>query len=333
MKEKGFIEKIRVSIGSAIVLDLKKGSIDVKPTTAYLLLGRGTKCLANCSFCTQAKHSNSRANMLSRVTWPEFPAEEVISSIEKAAKTAKIKRICVQSLNYPQVFGDVLCLVKKIKTKVDVPISVSCKPLNKEQAEHMFQAGVNRICIALDAATEQIFEKIKGTNVGAKYKWIEQRKALQEAVTVFGYEFVSTHLIVGLGETEKELCQTIQWCVDSRIKPALFAFTPIKGTALENNLPPQLSYYRRTQVANFLLTKGKTTIREMEFDNNGKITSFGVTKEDLMKTLQKGEPFLTSGCPDCNRPYYNEKPSGPLYNYPRSLLPKEVEKERKNLGF
>jgi len=37
-----------------------------------------------------------------------------------------------------------------------------------------------------------------------------------------------------------------------------------------------------------------------------------------------GEPFRTSGCPDCNRPFYNERPSGPLYNYPRPLTTEEA---------
>jgi len=35
---------------------------------------------------------------------------------------------------------------------------------------------------------------------------------------------------------------------------------------------------------------------------------------------------LTSGCPNCNRPYYNEKPSGPIYNYPRPLKKEEIAK-------
>ncbi|MFH7835983.1 MAG: radical SAM protein, partial [Candidatus Aenigmatarchaeota archaeon] len=61
---------IRVSLGSAIVLGLIKGKIDVNPTTAYLLTYRNGKCIANCSFCPQAKSSKSRADMLSRIVWP-----------------------------------------------------------------------------------------------------------------------------------------------------------------------------------------------------------------------------------------------------------------------
>ncbi len=39
-----------------------------------------------------------------------------------------------------------------------------------------------------------------------------------------------------------------------------------------------------------------------------------------------GEPFRTSGCPDCNRPFYNEPPGGPLFNYPRPLTRAEADR-------
>jgi biotin synthase-related radical SAM superfamily protein len=40
----------------------------------------------------------------------------------------------------------------------------------------------------------------------------------------------------------------------------------------------------------------------------------------------EGEAFETSGCADCNRPYYNEQPGGPLYNYPRPLTSEETQR-------
>jgi len=39
-----------------------------------------------------------------------------------------------------------------------------------------------------------------------------------------------------------------------------------------------------------------------------------------------GEPFQTCGCPDCNRPFYNERPGGVMYNYPRPLTPVEARR-------
>lgn len=328
-----FPERIRVSIGSAIVLDLLRGRLDAKPTTIYLLMCRNEKCSANCGFCPQAKSSKGRADMLSRVTWPTFLTEKIVKGIERTVKSGKIKRVCIQSLNYPEAFNDVLFLVREIKSRVEVPISVSTKPINQEEMRKWAESGVNRVSIALDAVTEKIFDDVKGQRVGGPYRWDEQHQALKESVKVFGEGFVSTHLIVGLGETEKELCQTIQWCVDSGVYPGLFAFTPIPGTVYESRSPPSISSYRRAQVAHHVLTYKKTRFENMEFNTDGQLMYFGISKEKVLKIISTGEPFLTSGCPGCNRPYYNEKPGGPFYNYPRQLLPEEIEKAKKVLGF
>jgi biotin synthase-related radical SAM superfamily protein len=212
-------------------------------------------------------------------------------------------------------------------------VSISCKPVNMEKMRARADAGVNRISIALDAATETVFDRVKGRDIGGPYLWEKQHEALREAVNVFGKGSVSTHLIVGLGETEEEFCQTIQWCVDSGVYPGLFAFTPIAGTTLEDKSPPSLDSYRRIQVAHYILAHRKVRLENMEFDKDGKLTSFGISKEMLLEVTETGEPFLTSGCPGCNRPYYNERPGGPLYNYPRQLQPQEIEKIKKILDF
>ena len=57
-----------------------------------------------------------------------------------------------------------------------------------------------------------------------------------------------------------------------------------------------------------------------DFDAQGRLLGLGAPLPTL------GEPFQTSGCPDCNRPFYNEQPAGPLYNYPWPLSPAEAER-------
>jgi biotin synthase-related radical SAM superfamily protein len=327
----GLPEQIRVSTGTAIVLDLLNGKLDAQPTTAYLMTYKIGKCSANCGFCPQARGSKSNTELLSRVSWPTFPTANVLTAIGTMAGQGKIKRVCIQALNYPSVFLHLEALVKEIKKQSAIPVSVSCQPLNKENIQLLANAGVDRLGIALDAATEALFNKVKGEGAGGSYSWENQFSQLNEAIRVFGRGNVSTHVIVGLGETEKEAAKIIQRCVDMNVLPALFAFTPIRGTALETNPPPNLESYRRVQLVRYLIVKGSAKFEDMQFDGEGKIIGFGLANEVLNTIIEGGAPFLTSGCPDCNRPFYNEKPSGPIYNYPRKLSREELEKIKQQL--
>ena len=126
--QSGLPPKIRVSIGSAIVIGLINGRLDAKPTTAYLMTYKRGKCTANCSFCPQAKGSQGKADMLSRISWPIFPAEKVLKGLALAAAEGSIKRVCIQALNYPYVFSHILAIVKAAKQRVNSPISISCQP-------------------------------------------------------------------------------------------------------------------------------------------------------------------------------------------------------------
>lgn len=326
-------KRVRVSLGSAMVMGLLKGKLDAEPTTAYLMTYKDGKCNANCSFCPQARESHGRADMLSRVSWPDFPTENVLGGLEKAVRDGRIKRVCLQALNYPQVFVHLIALTAVIHQRTNAPVSISCQPLNGENIRRLAEAGAERVGIPLDAATAELFHKVKGASVGGPYDWERQFKLFKEAVDIFGRGRVSTHLIVGLGETEEEMVAVIQRCVDMGVIPSLFAFTPIQGTALEGTSPPSLQRYRRVQVARYLIVQGIAKYVDMGFDADGCLVSFGVDEQTLARIVQNGEPFLTSGCPDCNRPYYNEKPSGPLYNYPRSLTKGESASVKKQLGL
>lgn len=332
-KPEGLPEQIRVSIGTAIIAGLVDGKLDVSPTTAYLMTYRDGKCMANCSFCPQARESKSSNTLLSRVTWPSFPTKEVIPALQKAAKEKKILRVCIQALNYPLVFRHLEELVREITEHSNVAVSVSCQPQNIEDMEHLKRAGVDRLGIALDAATETLFNKVKGKETGNAYNWKNQISQLKEAIAIFKGNKVSTHLIVGLGETEKEAVEMVQRCVDMCVLPALFAFTPVRGTALEHHLSPKVESYRRVQLARYLIVTGKTKMQDMTFNDSGEITDFGLSRDSLKPIIKNTLPFRTSGCPDCNRPFYNEKPSGPIYNYPTKPIENEIKKILKQLGY
>lgn len=316
--------RLRASLGSAVVLGLMQAKLQTEPTTAYLMTYTKGKCRANCSFCPQATSSRGRADMLSRISWPAFNTTDVLDELKKAVENGRMRRVCLQALNYPSVIADLMALTKAIHQPIDVPTSLSCQPLSVENIRLLASTGAERIGIPLDAATEQLFEKVKGQVVGGPYDWNRQLELLGEAVDVFGKGRVSTHLIVGLGETEEEMVKTVQQCSDMGVLPALFAFTPIKGTVLQDVAPPSITTYRRVQLARYMIVHGKARFENMSFNAKGCLAHFGVSENTLKSIIQMGGPFLTSGCPHCNRPYYNEKPSGPIYNYPRTLTTDEI---------
>ena len=65
------------------------------------------------------------------------------------------------------------------------------------------------------------------------------------------------------------------------------------------------------------------TEADLTFDRLGVLVD--VRMPGWVDRLAGGEAFETAGCPDCNRPFYNERPGGTMYNYPRSLTAAEAE--------
>ncbi|MBO8129308.1 MAG: radical SAM protein [Peptococcaceae bacterium] len=307
---------VRVSSGTAHVLGLNRIKCPVLPTTGYLLVG--DTCLRDCGFCPRARSSRSRIDLLSRVTWPVFPLPEVVERICDAFAGGSIRRVCLQVTHDVKAWFKGRQVVAEIKRSCEVPVSVSCTATGLRDIEAWFENGADRFGLALDAAGEEIFT---GTKAGS---W-ERTLSLLYAAAKKWPGRISTHLIVGLGETEFEMIRILEDLVTRNIRVGLFAFTPVKGTRLEDLPPPPLPVYRRVQAAYYLMSKCGIDPGIFRFDDRGKLIDFGVSMERLKAFLSDGRAFQTAGCPACNRPYYNEKPGGTMYNYPRPLTAEEVQ--------
>lgn len=312
--------EVRVSEGTGSVLGLWKQGVSVPPKTAYFMTYHESGCEANCAFCPQAQDSNSDLEKLSRVSWPIQKFTDVKGALSK--NKSELKRTCVQALNYPGVVDDICDIIDGVKRATNLPVSVSCQPLNIENMKSLTEAGADRLCIPVDAATPQIFDSVKGESIGGPYEWDKHIRALEKAIEIFDGG-VTTHLIVGLGETERELIQRIQFFYDMGITVGLFAFTPVKGSRMENVKPPAIEKYRVIQLAHYLIFNEMARAGEMEFCRD-RLDSWGVDSGIIRSVVESGEPFRTSGCPNCNRPFYNESPRGPLYNFPEELSKEDL---------
>ncbi len=253
--------------------------------------------------------------MLSRVGWPPFPWGEVWEAVGAAHQAGKIFRACLQVTDTPGSLRVVSHIAQELKEYVPLSASLVCESLG--EVEELLGQGLGRICLSLDGVTPEVYRSTKGGI------WGQAVGLLEETARRFPGR-IATHLMVGLGESEAQMVRLLEEVHSWGIIAGLFAFTPVRGTALEGHPPPKLGSYRRVQMAHFLIRKGFVRLEDFSFSPEGRIAGYGLEGELLEEIVADGEVFQTSGCPGCNRPYYNERPGGVMYNYPRPLSQAEV---------
>jgi lipoyl synthase len=292
--------------------------------------------MGRCHFCglSRSRQEGSRGKTFIRVDWPLYPLEEII---ERTKGKDQIHRVCISMITHPKALKDTVRVAERLSQTTDLPISVLIAPTliqNPSSLEAMKRAGVDRVGIAVDAATPALFEELRGKGVGGPHRWDHYWDVVRMSVDVFGKYYVGIHLIVGLGESEKKMVQAIQRGQDMGAYTHLFSFFPEKGSPMEKASPPSLGCYRRIQLARWIINEGLGTMDQMAFADNGMLAGFGVDVDPLIRL---GEPFMTSGCPGkdgkvaCNRPYGNERPSGPIRNFPFLPEPEDITEIRRQL--
>ncbi|MCC6029224.1 MAG: hypothetical protein LM591_03685 [Candidatus Korarchaeum sp.] len=273
--------KIRASIGTLARIGITRVKLEVYPRTAYLLLSGG--CSASCLFCPQWIEESR----VSRVSWPEVELEYILSAQKL------FERVCIQSVLRRMFWRDLV----KISSLFEIPVSISTNPVGERELFEL-RRNSQMIGIGIDATSSSLFEAVRKPGSFESYL-----KFFERSLRVYGKGNVYVHLIAGLGEDLKDIVRIMSYIYDRGGAVALFAFTPVPGTPLQDREPPPITYYRFVQIVNYFLREGIPLGRVRSLD------------PDDYK-----EAFLTSGCPGCNRPFYNERPSGKLYNFPSKEL-------------
>ncbi|MGB9615647.1 MAG: radical SAM protein [Fervidobacterium sp.] len=264
--------------------------------TGYLMLDGN--CLYDCAYCTHARSSNTDSSYLSRISWKQVDIEDVMRN------TKLFKRFCIQTVNYKGYRADVLKIVESIRQNdKEVLISLSTRVANKDELDLFMNSGIDQLGIAIDVASGKLHTLYRGWPLEYTLELIEYgAKKYNGRIT--------THIIVGLGETDMEIYEIFSKMKELNVQIALFSFTPVKGTKTENESPPTLERYRKIQILRYLMFEKNISPR-ITFDESGYISNL---RYDNVSDLQNA--FLTSGCTYCTRPYYNDKPNNKyLYNY------------------
>lgn len=325
-------EYLRTSLAASITLGFKNGKFlrDAELYCVNLLITYKDGCTANCAYCglSKVRPGEYEEKSFIRVSWPVYETYEII---ERISKNDNVKRVCISMITRRKAVLDTIEIAKNIRKKSNVPISLLMTPtvVIEEDFIKFKDAGADKVGIAIDAATEEIFKKYRGEGVNGPHRWERYWECFSEAVKYFGKENVGSHFIVGLGETEYEMLSSIQKIKDIGGETHLFSFFPEEYSLLEKHTRPSIPHYRRIQLGRYLIDKGISRIDKMRFDEKGRVLYFGVESLDV---VYEGEPFMTSGCAGidgkvaCNRPFANEKPSEELRNFP--VMPEKEEMDK-----
>lgn len=322
--------KVRASMGTLGVLGLELVAMDTPPTTAYLQIYTEKRCAANCLFCAQARGSGAELSHIARGMYVPADLDAVVQRLGMAYDRKYLSRACIQTALYNEWWDDTVHLIKRIRKACKIPISLSVFPLSDEKYRELKILGVNELVIPLDACTQGLFDKIKGTGAGGPYSWERHLDGLKMAARIF--KDVGTHLIIGMGETDEEAVRVIDELKEHKINTALFSYTYVLGTQMSQRQENKESirHYRTVQLARYLITGGMATYGNMRF-SDGVLYDFGIERNIIIKVIEDGSAFQTSGCPDCNRPMANETFSK-MYNFPRRPDVREKEGIKRELG-
>jgi len=314
---------IKIALATVHLLGLRKIRIDKKslPHTAHFMTSG--KCSFDCDFCSQAKNSNADNRYLSRVIWPEYD-ENIIKDVLKRELNKKFKRICLQVVQNSNYLRETLSFIRFIRECSNLPLSISVRTESLEEIKKLFAYGASQVGLALDAVEKKDYQKIKK---GYYYRFLN---FLIQAARQFPGK-ITTHIIVGFSENEKQVISMLKKLHKEGITIALFAFTPVPGTLMAKKKPPDLAKYRRIQLAHNLITHNLRY--SFRFNRNSELVSCGWSKKELLKGFVNTDLFQTTGCKGCNRPFYNEKPLSLLYNYHYKLTGNEFRQTVEQLGL
>ncbi len=331
---------LQMSLAAAMTLGLRPGIFyrGAKLCCINLLLTYESGCAGSCAYCGLQRQRDGRFSEKSfiRVEWPTFPTEEILE--RTAARPDQIDRVCISMVTNRKAVADTVEVAERLRP-LGKAVSVLMAPtiLDRDSIAALREAGVEIGSVAIDAATEDLFDKFRGRGVKGPHKWDRYWECLGEAVGIFGKRKAGCHLIVGLGETEAEMAATMQRVHDLGANVHLFSFYPEEGSALEGRDPCDAGQYRRMQLASYLITNGHTRFDAIEFDGSGRIRGYGVDSSEVEIVVQSGIPFMTSGCPGkdklaaCTRPY-GDGPPGDIRSYPFTPNMEDIAKIKMEMG-
>ncbi len=240
---------------------------------------------------------------------------------------------------------DTVSVLKNWTDRIDpdaVPVSILSNPttMGRQDVVKLRDLGADIFTVAIDAATPELFDRTRGKGVQSPHKWDKYWEVMLDARDVFGPQKFGAHIIVGMGETEYNVLHLVQQLVDLGGHSHMFCFFPEDGSLMDHLPATPRDQWRRVQLGRYLLDYCDGRVEQMKFDDQGRVSDFGMPAAEQDDIIDAGIAFRTSGCPGkvqddisaCERPYGNSLPSD-IASYPFQPKKKDLKKIRKQLNI
>ncbi len=257
-----------------------------------------------------------------------MPLAQTIDIVARDAAASPFHRMCISMITHPRSDADTVTVLREWTSRIDpaaIPVSILSNPttMSREDVQRLRDLGADIFTVALDAATPEIFERTRGRGVQSPHSWAKYWEILHDAREIFGPQKFGAHIIVGMGETERDVLELVQQLVDLGGHSHMFCFFPEKGSLMDHLPATPRDQWRRVQLARYLIDYRGVRVEHMKFDGEGRVVDFGLPQGELDAVIDAGVAFRTSGCPGkfaedvsaCDRPYGDSPPSN-IASYP-----------------
>ncbi len=342
-------EYVQISTAAAMTLGIMPGRMHRCECTRCLnlLLTYPEGCRANCAYCGLARHREAERDYADRnfirVDWPAVPMEQILDIVARDPANSPFHRMCISMITHPRSDEDTVSVLRAWTRRIDpaaIPVSILSNPttMAREDVVRLKDLGADIFTVALDAATPEIFDRTRGKGVQSPHKWSRYWEVLMHARDVFGPRKFGAHIIIGMGETEREALELVQKLVDLGGHSHMFCFFPEKGSLMDHLPATPRDQWRRVQLARYLIDYAGVRVEQMRFGDDGRVLDYGLPRAELDAVIDAGIAFRTSGCPGkfrddvsaCDRPYGDSPPSN-IASYPFQPGRSDLRRVRRQL--
>jgi len=208
---------------------------DVLATTVLQTCTRYGNRATSCQFCAIGQSLAKRATIAEKT-----PA--MLAEVAKAARELDGVAHVVLTTGTPatpdrgaSVLAD---CARAIRDAAGLPVQAQCEPPDDfAWFERLAASGVDSLGMHLEAVTERVRRRIMPGK--AEVPISTYLEAFAAAVRVFGRGQVSTYILAGLGDSEREILEFCDTLVGLGVYPFVVPFVPIAGTPLERHPAPR----------------------------------------------------------------------------------------------